>query len=128
MPAFLVHGVPDTEHLWDGVRSHLTRTDIIASSMPGFGTPLPDGFDCTMDAYAAWLIARVEGVGEPVDIVGHDWGSSVVWNIASHHPEKTVGVAFEHMSLPGSNLSDTIAISCDGGVTQERRFAYKKST
>jgi pimeloyl-ACP methyl ester carboxylesterase len=24
--------------------------------------------------------------------IGHDWGSSVVWNIASHHPEKTVGV------------------------------------
>jgi pimeloyl-ACP methyl ester carboxylesterase len=25
--------------------------------------------------------------------IGHDWGSPVVWNIASHHPGKTVGVA-----------------------------------
>lgn len=25
--------------------------------------------------------------------IGHDWGSSVVWNIASHHAERTVGVA-----------------------------------
>ena len=25
--------------------------------------------------------------------IGHDWGSSVVWNVASHHPDKTVGVA-----------------------------------
>ena len=25
--------------------------------------------------------------------IGHDWGSSVVWNVASHHPGKTVGVA-----------------------------------
>jgi len=25
--------------------------------------------------------------------IGHDWGSSVVWNVASHHPEKTAGVA-----------------------------------
>lgn len=25
--------------------------------------------------------------------IGHDWGSPVVWNIASHHPERTVGVA-----------------------------------
>ena len=25
--------------------------------------------------------------------IGHDWGSMVVWNIASHHPDKTVGVA-----------------------------------
>jgi pimeloyl-ACP methyl ester carboxylesterase len=25
--------------------------------------------------------------------IGHDWGSPVVWNIAAHHPGKTVGVA-----------------------------------
>jgi pimeloyl-ACP methyl ester carboxylesterase len=25
--------------------------------------------------------------------IGHDWGSPVVWNIAAHHPEKTIGVA-----------------------------------
>jgi pimeloyl-ACP methyl ester carboxylesterase len=24
--------------------------------------------------------------------IGHDWGSPVVWNIASHHPERTAGV------------------------------------
>ena len=25
--------------------------------------------------------------------IGHDWGSSVVWNIAAQHPDKTAGVA-----------------------------------
>ena len=25
--------------------------------------------------------------------IGHDWGSPVVWNIAAHHPEKSIGVA-----------------------------------
>lgn len=25
--------------------------------------------------------------------IGHDWGSPVVWNMASHHPDKTAGVA-----------------------------------
>jgi pimeloyl-ACP methyl ester carboxylesterase len=25
--------------------------------------------------------------------IGHDWGSPVVWNIAAHHADKTVGVA-----------------------------------
>jgi pimeloyl-ACP methyl ester carboxylesterase len=25
--------------------------------------------------------------------IGHDWGSPVVWNTASHHPEKAAGVA-----------------------------------
>ena len=25
--------------------------------------------------------------------IGHDWGSPVVWNLASHHPDKVAGVA-----------------------------------
>ncbi|MEX2245830.1 MAG: alpha/beta hydrolase [Dehalococcoidia bacterium] len=87
MPALLLHGVPDTEHLWDPVRSHLRRSDIITPSMPGFSTPVPDGFDCTKDAYAAWLIARVEEAGEPVDIVGHDWGSMLVQRLVSVRPD-----------------------------------------
>lgn len=87
MPAFFVHGVPDTGHLWDDVRSHLSRTDILAPSMPGFGTPLPEGFDCAKDAYASWLIARVEEVGAPVDLVGHNWGSLLVQRFVSQRPD-----------------------------------------
>jgi pimeloyl-ACP methyl ester carboxylesterase len=87
MPAFLVHGVPDSSHLWDGVREHLKRTDIIAPSMPGFDAPLPEGFDSTKDAYASWLTMRVEEAGEPVDIVGHDWGSLLVQRLVSQRPD-----------------------------------------
>ena len=36
MPAVLVHGVPDTTQLWDGVRAHLSRTDIVTPALPGF--------------------------------------------------------------------------------------------
>jgi pimeloyl-ACP methyl ester carboxylesterase len=87
MPAFLVHGVPDTPALWDGVRANLQRDDVIAPALPGFGAPLPEGFDCTKDAYASWLIERVEEVGAPVDIVGHDWGSLLVQRLVSLRPE-----------------------------------------
>ncbi|MBI5289124.1 MAG: alpha/beta hydrolase [Chloroflexi bacterium] len=87
MPAFLVHGVPDTSMLWDDVRAILRRKDVIAPSLPGFSTPVPDGFDDTKDAYVNWLIARVEEVGEPVDIVGHDWGSLLVQRLVSLRPD-----------------------------------------
>jgi len=87
MPAFLVHGVPDTAMLWDDVRGVLRRKDVIAPSMPGFGTPVPDGFDAKKDAYEDWLIAEVEKVGEPVDIVGHDWGSLLVQRLVSVRPD-----------------------------------------
>ena len=87
MPAFLVHGVPDTHHLWDGVRKHLSRSDIIAPDMPGFGRDAPSGFDSSKEAYVDWLIGEVESVGEPVDIVGHDWGALLVERLVSVRPD-----------------------------------------
>jgi pimeloyl-ACP methyl ester carboxylesterase len=38
MPAVLVHGVPDTTQRWDGVRSRLTRTDVVTPALPGPGS------------------------------------------------------------------------------------------
>jgi len=87
MPAFFLHGVPDTGALWDHVRSHLARTDVLAPSMPGFGTSRPDGFDATKEAYAEWLEREVEAIGEPVDIVGHDWGSILVQRLVGTRPD-----------------------------------------
>jgi pimeloyl-ACP methyl ester carboxylesterase len=87
MPAFLVHGVPDTAMLWDDVRKHLDRDDVIVPSMPGFSTPVPNGFDATKEAYVSWLIEQVEAASEPVDIVGHDWGSLLVQRLVSLRPD-----------------------------------------
>jgi pimeloyl-ACP methyl ester carboxylesterase len=83
VPAVLFHGVPDTYRLWDRLRAHLRRRDVLAPSLPGFGVPVPDGFDATKESYVAWLIAEIERVGEPVDLVGHDWGSLLVQRVVS---------------------------------------------
>jgi pimeloyl-ACP methyl ester carboxylesterase len=87
MPAVLVHGVPDTARLWDGVRSHLTRRDVVTPSLPGFATPRPADFDATKEAYVGWLTAEIEALGEPVDLVGHDWGSILVQRVVSTRPD-----------------------------------------
>lgn len=87
MPAVLVHGVPDTAAMWEPVRSHLQRSDIVALELPGFGTPVADGFGATKEAYADWITAQVAAIGEPVDLVGHDWGCILVQRVASKNPE-----------------------------------------
>ncbi len=87
MPAVLVHGVPDTAQLWDGVRAHLSRTDIVTPALPGFASPVPPGFDATKEAYVDWLVAQIEAIGEPVDLVGHDWGSLLVQRVVSIRPD-----------------------------------------
>ncbi|WP_240980595.1 alpha/beta hydrolase [Streptomyces sp. Z423-1] len=87
MPAILIHGVPDTHRVWDGVRRNLTRSDVEAWDLPGFGAPLPPGFRSTKEEYVDWLIDRLERVGEPVDLVGHDWGCIFTARIASIRPD-----------------------------------------
>jgi pimeloyl-ACP methyl ester carboxylesterase len=87
VPAVLVHGVPDTAKLWEPIRSRLTRLDVVCPRLPGFASPLPDGFACTKEAYADWLIRQLEGVDEPVDLVGHDWGGILTQRIATTRPD-----------------------------------------
>jgi len=87
MPAVLVHGVPDTHRVWDKLRSHLSRRDVVTPSLPGFGVGLPPGFDASKDAYASWLIDEIERIGSPVDLVGHDWGCNLTLRVASLRPD-----------------------------------------
>lgn len=81
-----VHGVPETAELWDKVRAAIDRQST-ALALPGFGTPRPDGFGATKDEYAAWVADQVAAIGEPVDLLGHDWGAAFTFRVATTRPE-----------------------------------------
>jgi pimeloyl-ACP methyl ester carboxylesterase len=87
MPAVLVHGVPDTTRLWDPLVGHLRRADVVSLALPGFGRPLPAGFTPSKEGYSEWLTAEIAAMGEPVDLVGHDWGGLLVQRVASTRPD-----------------------------------------
>jgi len=87
MPAVFVHGVPDTPRLWDKLRNYLARRDVLAPALPGFGCPVPAGFTATKEAYVDWLVGELERIGEPVDLVGHDWGALLVQRVVSLRPD-----------------------------------------
>lgn len=74
MPAVFVHGVPETPAVWDPLIAHLERDDVETLQLPGFGRPLPDGFEPTQEGYAEWLIGELSG-RDDVDLVTHDWGA-----------------------------------------------------
>lgn len=94
----LLHGVPETAAIWDGVAEHLDG-DVRQLSLPGFGNVAPDGFDRTMDAYAEWLLGEIAAVGGPVDLVGHDWGGILTARVATLAPE---GLRSWASDAPGS--------------------------
>ena len=87
MPAVLVHGNPETDAIWDALRGHLARKDVVALSPPGFGAPAADDFGATSDDYLAWLAAEIGRIEGPVDLVGHDWGGGHVMRLAIERPE-----------------------------------------
>jgi pimeloyl-ACP methyl ester carboxylesterase len=85
--AVFVHGVPETPAVWGGLLAALGRPDAVAVALPGFGGVRPEGFGATMDEYAAWLVAQLERLDDPVDLVGHDWGGGFVVRVVSTRPE-----------------------------------------
>jgi pimeloyl-ACP methyl ester carboxylesterase len=85
MPAVFVHGVPETPVVWDPLRSHLQRDDVVTLQLPGFGCARPAGFGATKEEYVAWLAAELEGLQRqgPIDLVGHDWGGGLTVRLVS---------------------------------------------
>lgn len=86
-----VHGVPDTPAMWEPLLGELGKDagETLCPALPGFSVPVPDGFDCTKEAYADWLVDIIEAEharhGE-VDLVGHDWGALLVVRAACLRP------------------------------------------
>jgi pimeloyl-ACP methyl ester carboxylesterase len=87
MTIVLVNGNPETAAIWDPLCAELDRTDVLRLSPPGFGAPIPHGFRCTVPAYRDWLVAELEALGEPVDLVGHDVGGSTAACVAMTRPD-----------------------------------------
>ena len=87
MPVVLVDGNPETEAVWDELRAQLGRDDVLALSPPGFGAPVPAGFEATSDGHLAWLVAQLESMRGPIDLVGHEWGGAHVLRLACTRPD-----------------------------------------
>jgi pimeloyl-ACP methyl ester carboxylesterase len=87
MTAVLVHGNPETPAIWGPLVERLERYDVVTPQLPGFGVPAPAGFGATKEEYTAWLVGELEAIGEPVDLVGHDWGGAFVLRVACTRPD-----------------------------------------
>jgi hypothetical protein len=73
----LVHGVPDTDHMWTPLLGALGLAggSYLAPMMPGFDGILPAASAATESACLRWLIEALEeiaGAYEPVDLADHD--------------------------------------------------------
>jgi pimeloyl-ACP methyl ester carboxylesterase len=93
-----VHGWPELAISWRHQLPCVADLGFraIAPDMRGYGrsSVYPRHEDYALEHIVADMVELLDGLGRERAVwVGHDWGSPVVWNIASHHPERCVGVA-----------------------------------
>ncbi len=89
-PILFLHGNPDSADLWDGLIDLLSpRFRCLAPDLPGFGrSAAPPDFDCSLDNLARFVDGLVSalGIGEPLNLVMHDFGGpfGLAWAIRRH--------------------------------------------
>lgn len=97
-PVIFVHGWPELSISWRHQLPSFAALGFraIAPDMRGYGrsSVYPRHDDYALEHTTADMIELLDHLGHRKAIwVGHDWGSPVVWSIASHHPDRCHGVA-----------------------------------
>ena len=93
-----VHGWPELSLSWRHQLPAFAALGFrcIAPDMRGYGrsSTYPRHEDYTQEAIVGDMLELLAFLGRERAVwIGHDWGAPVVWNIASHHPERCIGVA-----------------------------------
>jgi pimeloyl-ACP methyl ester carboxylesterase len=88
-PILLLHGVPETSAVWRQVQPALAAgRRVLAADLPGLGGSAYGGpFDIPSIADQVVALLESELPGQPVDVVGHDWGGMVALHVAGSRPD-----------------------------------------
>lgn len=89
----LLHGFPQTAHSWRRVWPALADAGyrVVAPDQRGYSPGArPDGVQAyRMPHLVADAVGLLDALGaDRADVVGHDWGAAVAWQLASRHPDR----------------------------------------
>jgi pimeloyl-ACP methyl ester carboxylesterase len=127
-PIVFVHGWPELSLSWRHQLPCFAGLGFraVAPDLRGYGrsTVHPRHADYAMEQVVQDLLELLDALGRDKAVwVGHDWGSPVVWSVASHHPDRCHAVA--NLSVPyfpgGFTLASLLPL-VDRGVYAEADF------
>jgi pimeloyl-ACP methyl ester carboxylesterase len=109
----LLHGMPDTSSLWKYLVPQLLKAGfrVVAPDMLGYGeTDKPQEAErYNGELIIGDVIALIETLGlEKMDVVGHDWGAFVSWELVTHLPDlfrRHVAISVGHLGVFFGDLS-----------------------
>jgi haloacetate dehalogenase len=102
-PLLLLHGFPQTHHMWSKVAPQLSKTfTVIAIDLRGYGasskppsTPEDNHKPYAKSSMALDCVAVMSALGfEKFDVLSHDRGSRVAHKLCVDHPERVGRVMF----------------------------------
>ncbi|MDQ1403408.1 MAG: hypothetical protein QOG03_1724, partial [Actinomycetota bacterium] len=125
----LLHGFPETARSWD--------RQLVALADAGYRAVAPDqrGYSrqARPDAVEAYkvhhLVADVLAIadsmgGHQIDLVGHDWGGAVAWQVAGRFPDRLRTLTVLSTPHPAA-FTTSLASDGDGGDSdQVERSSY----
>lgn len=120
-PVLMLHGFPDSAHLWRHQIPALVDAGfrVIAPDQRGFGaSDKPQGREAyTIAQTMGDALALLDELGlEKVRLVSHDWGAAVGWALAAFCPERIE----RHVALSVGHLSSL----WHAGIAQRRLAWY----
>jgi pimeloyl-ACP methyl ester carboxylesterase len=87
----LLHGFPQHATSWSAVGERLAEAGLhaVAPNQRGYSTGArpAEVADYALANLVADTVGMIEALGGAVDLVGHDWGGVVGWQIAARHPD-----------------------------------------
>jgi pimeloyl-ACP methyl ester carboxylesterase len=123
-PVMLLHGFPQHGGMWDAVSARLHDAGLRTYApdqrgySPGASPAEPEAYRMTE------LVSDVLGLLDAlhlstVDLVGHDWGAAVAWQVAARHPERL-------RSLTALSIGHPLAYGAalKSSFDQQKRSAY----
>lgn len=89
-PLLMLHGFPEFGGAWSDLAPHLAqRFHCLAPDQRGYGQSWsPDEIGrYTASELVGDMAALIETLGQPVTVLGHDWGAAVAYGLAMFRPE-----------------------------------------
>jgi len=120
-----LHGWPELSLSWRHQLPALGALGFrcVAPDMRGYGqsSVYARQEDYALENAVGDMLALLDHLGRERAVwVGHDWGSPVVWNIASHHPDRCVAVA--NLCVPYSGPDTSPVDYIDRSVYPEDEY------
>ncbi|UYP20402.1 alpha/beta hydrolase [Rhodococcus sp. Z13] len=103
VPVVLLHGFPETARSWTPVARLLVADGflVVAPDQRGYspGARPVGAENYSLPTLAGDVLGLLDEFGlDRVHLVGHDWGASVAWYVAAHHPDRVA--ALTALSVP----------------------------